>query len=37
MLALRLPDEIEKRLEKLAQRTAHTKTYLGAAGNSAAH
>jgi predicted DNA-binding protein len=32
MLALRLPDEIEKRLEQPAQQTGH-----GAAGNSAAH
>ena len=27
MLAIRLPDEIEKRLQKLAQRTGRTKTY----------
>lgn len=27
MLAIRLPESIEKRLEKLAQRTGRTKTY----------
>jgi RHH-type rel operon transcriptional repressor/antitoxin RelB len=27
MLAIRLPETIEKRLEKLAQRTGRTKTY----------
>ena len=27
MLAIRLPEAIEKRLEKLAQRTGRTKTY----------
>ena len=27
MLAIRLPQAIEKRLEKLARRTGHTKTY----------
>jgi RHH-type transcriptional regulator, rel operon repressor / antitoxin RelB len=27
MLAIRLPEKIEKRLEKLAQRTGRTKTY----------
>ena len=27
MLAIRLPDSIEKRLEKLARRTGRTKTY----------
>ena len=27
MLAIRLPESIEKRLEKLARRTGHTKTF----------
>ena len=29
MLAIRLPETIEKRLEKLAQRTGRTKTFYG--------